>query len=139
MYATIQDMKDRYTESELIELTDRADPATDAIVDAVLENALNDATGLVDSYVANIYKTPLNPVPKAITIHVCAIAYYRLHQTRYTDEARQTYEDAIAFLEKVSTGKIVLSVDGKDAKSTTANARVSGYNQAFNRDSLEGF
>ena len=139
MYATKSDMEQRYTGADLIQLTDRVEPYTNAIVDSVIDGALDDASALVDSYIAKRYDLPIASIPKALILQTCAIAFYKLHQGRYPDEVRKDYEDAISFLNKVSAGKIVLDVGGVEPLSTPADARVKSPEQKFSRESLKGF
>jgi len=139
MYADKAEMLKRYREDDLIALTDRAEPFTGAIVDAVLEAALEDAAALIDTYISKRYNLPVASVPGALKVQACAIAYYTLHQGRYPEETRKAYEDALSFLQKVADGKVHLDVGGSQPKSAPADARVDGPDQTFNRDTLKGF
>ena len=139
MYATKTDMTERYTATDLIQLTDRAEPYTNAIVDVVIDQALEDAAAVIDTYIAKRYDLPLSSIPKALALQNCAIAFYMLHQGRHTDEIRKSYEDALAFLDKVSSGRVILDVGGAEPTSSPADARVDGPDQNFSKDTLTGF
>ena len=138
MYATKEDMLKRYTQADLIQLTDRVEPYTNTIIDDVLNQALEDAAATIDTYVANRYDLPVNGIPKALTIQACAIAYYNLHQGRHPDEIRTAYEDAISFLDKIASGWILLDIGGTEPQSSAAIAEYDAPDQMFSRDKLKG-
>jgi len=137
-YATKADMLKRYEEKDIIQLTDNVEPYTGAIVDSVLDNALEDASAMIDLYLHR-YDLPLGDVPPALVNITCIMAYYQLNRTRTTEEMRQDYEDSLKTLEQISSGKIKLDVGGAEPKSAAAIARVDGPNRTFNRDTLKGF
>jgi phage gp36-like protein len=135
-YASKQDMIERYGTDPLVELTDRAQPYTGAIVDAVLDRALSDAGAVIDSYISARYALPLDPVPVVLVPHACALAWHALHRDRRPDEVRQAYEDAFAFLRALSDGRARLDVSGTQPPSAPADARVEGPERIFSRTSM---
>lgn len=138
-YTTKPDMISRYGETPLIELTDRADEPAGVIDDVVLNAAMVAASAEVDSYIASRYKLPLSAAPQVLVRHTSAIAYYILHRGRYTDEVRQEYDDALAFLKSLSTGAARLDVGGSEPQSTAAIAQVDDSIRVFNRKNLGSF
>lgn len=139
MYASKQNMIDRYGSQPLIELTDRAEPYTDAIVDSVLNMALADADAVINSYIAARYQLPVSSTPDVLRRHACVIAYYDLHRGRYPDEVRKDYEDTLAFLKSVGRGDAKLDIAGIEPASSPAEARVEGPERLFSRDSMEAY
>lgn len=139
MYASKAEMQARYEAKDLIQLTDYAEPYTSAIVDAVLDKALADATAQIDLYLGGLYDLPLSPTPVALTNMCCVLAFYRLHRGRYNEDLRKDYEDILHTLEQISQGKIKLDQGGQEPKSAAAIAQVDGPNRIFNRDSMKGF
>ena len=139
MYADKAEMLERYEAKELIQLTDFIEPYTDAIVDYVLENALEDASATIDIYIASRYRLPLNDVPPALTEMACVLAFYKLNRGRVTESLRQDYEDVLKRLEGIASGKIRLDIGGDEPQSQAAIAKVDGPNRTFNRDTLKGF
>jgi len=108
-YATVTDLVDRFGESELIDLTDRAQPPAGMIDADVAGKALADACGEADAYLGVRYSLPLTaPVPLVLVAVVCDIARYRLYENRATEEVRKRYEDAVRWLRDVSRGAAVL-------------------------------
>ena len=136
-YITQQDMVNRYSEQSLIELTDRVTPYTGEIVTSILDEAIEDADALIDSFISVRYDLPLSETPRVLIGHAAAIAYYKLHRGRYPDEIRTAYEDAIKFLNMVSKGEILLDVAGSQPQSAPADARVEGPDRTFSRKNLE--
>ena len=139
VYATKSDMLKRYEERELVQLTDNADPATGAIVDSVLDNALEDATATIDLYLSGRYDLPLAETPAALVKMACTLAFYQLNEGRTTEEIRQDYEDVLKALSGIASGRIKLNAGGSEPKSAAAIAQVEAPNRVFNRDSLKGF
>lgn len=108
-YATQQNMIDRFGQQELIELTDRS--ALGVIDVTVLGQALADANTEIDSYLASVCTLPLATVPPRLIKIAADIARYELYGTRCTDQVRQRYQDAIAFLKLVVSGAASLGLD----------------------------
>lgn len=110
IYATVSDMQARYQKRNLDLLT-KAKSEDGKPDDAFIESALNDACGLVDSYISARYVLPLSVVPQALAQQCCAIAFYYLNDLRATEQTRLRYEDALRWLRDVRDGKIQLGTD----------------------------
>ena len=111
-YAVKQDMIDRFGETEIRQLTDKADPPTGAINDVVLGRALADADGYVDAALNGRYALPLVSIPKILVAAACNIARYQLYEDAAGEEVKRRFDDARKFLEAVSKGTMTLGVDG---------------------------
>lgn len=111
MYATQSDMVQRFGESELLHLTD---PTGSGTVDgALLDLALTDATGEVDSYLSMVLTAPLT-VPTARVVSVtCDIARYRLYALAggEPEQVQERYDAAIRWLRDVAKGSAKLGVE----------------------------
>lgn len=136
-YATVADLVTRFGEDELIDLTDRDEPRTGAIVEAVALAALSDAAGEADAYLGVRYALPVSPVPAHLLTAVCDIARYRLHGVRVTDEVRARYEDAVRWLRDVAQGRAALP--GASAASGTTTAALAEVVQAGRKVFTGGF
>ncbi len=112
-YATEQHMIDRFSEQELVELTDRV--GVGRIDTAVLDRALTDADGEINGYLATRYALPLATVPIVLTRLACDVARYFLYQDRATEAVRTRYQDALKFLRNVAAGVVSLGVDASNA------------------------
>ena len=78
-------------------------------------------------------------VPPLLELLCCDIARYRL-MTRPTDEARQRFEDALSWLDKVAQGKIDLGGATNDAPPVAGGAvGVAPGGRVFDRHSLRDF
>ena len=128
-YATTADMVAAFGETELIELTDRADPPADAIDDAVLSAALAAASAEIDGYVGRVETLPLAVVPDSLRQLTLVIARYRLSTDQPDGRVRVDYEDAVATLERIAKGLVVLNLPAVDAEPGTAGRRVQGRAQ----------
>lgn len=133
IYATKQNMIDRFGEKELIELTDRVEPLTNAIVDGVLDQALASASAQIDSFVARRYDLPLANLPPVLNEACMVIAYYKLHRGRHRDEDRKEYEDVLAFLSQISNGTALLDVGGTEPPSAPAQVVSDAADRTFSR------
>lgn len=116
-YITLQDLQERFSEHEILEL---ADDGTGEIDPAVIERAAEDASGEIDGYVAaGGYRVPLSPVPRIVVAYACDIARYRLYDDAASDQVTKRYEDAIRFLRMVARGEVMLGIE---AESETAGS-----------------
>ena len=123
VYATVDDLIDRFGEAEMIGLTD---PDNTAVQSARAQRKLEDAHALVNSYVGMAYRLPLagcakpapqpgNPqavetvAPPLLTRLVCDIARYYLYDDKCTDEVLKRYEQAKQELLHISQGKATLA------------------------------
>ncbi|NKD22577.1 DUF1320 family protein [Enterobacter asburiae] len=119
-YATVSDMVKRYQRRNLDLLTkSRTDNGLPD--DSIIDEALADASALMDSYIVARYTLPLTVVPATLPQVCGVIAWYYLNDVRATDQATQRYKDAIRWLEGVRDGKIPLGTD-------TAGASPDGEN-----------
>lgn len=136
-YATRAKMVERFREKELADLTDRDEPRQNAIVDAVLAVAMNDAQAEVDEALASAgYVVPIVTPSQRIVHLTCDIARYRLFQNlppaEFKTEARIRYEDARKTLDKIIAGEI--TVDGAE----TADELSAGGMAVSERELLFG-
>ncbi|EBT2119979.1 DUF1320 domain-containing protein [Salmonella enterica] len=132
MYASAQDMRDRYENIDVL----LGLPGTDDLNEKKLTQALNDAGALADSYLSAKYTLPLAVVPQVLVQHCCAIAFYYLCDQQATDQARDRYREALAWLREVKNGSISIGVDkdgsapaSDDLPQMQAEAPVFGRNQ----------
>lgn len=109
-YAIIDDLVSRFGSNEIIGLTDKAGDMG-GIVDAVANQALDEATSEIDSYISKIYATPIEaPVPDLIVAFCCDIARYRLYSDKPLPIVSARYTEAINWLKNISKGLAVLPI-----------------------------
>lgn len=137
MYATQQDMIDRYGEDDLLIAADHdGDGVADA---AVVTQGLSDATDLINTYIGERVPLPLVTVP-AILKRLCVdIALYLMSKPpSITEEKRKRYEDALKLLAAISDGKVSLgaSESGEPASgSASGGASFTAKDRVFKRGS----
>lgn len=104
MYATRKDLEARFGEDELQEL-DLMQTAGNSI-----EEALQDASEEIDSYIAVRYVLPLPSTPSTLKRIACNIVRFRLYFQRPTEEVENRYKAEIDFLKRVADGKATLNI-----------------------------
>jgi phage gp36-like protein len=109
MYATQQDMIDRFGTPKLVQLTDINLPMTGELNAVVLDRALGDASAEIDGYLVGRVALPLANPPAVLTVHCCTIALYRLLGSAADENTRKAYELVCAYLAKVADGRIALT------------------------------
>lgn len=137
-YATVKDMVARFSELEVIQLTDRnQDGLIDEDVAAV---ALADATAEIDAYLGR-FKRPFADVPPILKRLCCDIARYRLTAANgvlITDEIRNRYKiDVLDLLRAMAKGEVQLGVDDSGEEVAAGEdgiVFVNGKNKVFRRD-----
>lgn len=140
MYASAQDLQDRYPERDLAQLTD---PNGAVVNTAKLSRALADASDEIDGYLQGRYTLPLSQVPKVLKVLACDIAMYRLQVLRPADDiedARNRYKDAIAYLGKVAKGDVQLGLSAEDAPAPQSSGpEMITSARTFSRAAMGGF
>jgi len=137
-YATKQDLIDRFGQPELIELTDRATPPTGVIDDVVITRALADADAQIEAYISITHTLPLSPIPATLVRMAGDIARYYLYEDRATEQVKERFEAAIAFLKNVAAGKAGLGVDaGGSAPAPAATVQFPKSQKVFAREDID--
>jgi phage gp36-like protein len=140
-YATPQDIINRYSSQDLVQLTNE-DPAASAVNATVLQQALDDASAEIDGYLGARFVLPLADPPSVLARLACDIAMYRVQSLRPIHDladARKRYDDAIAMLTRVAAGELTLGIaaDGREPASGVEPA--DGPARTFSRKSMKGF
>ena len=104
MYATRNDLEARFGEGELQQLEMLQ------TVGNSIEEALQDASEEIDSYIAVKYVLPLPSIPSTLKRIACNIARYRLYFQQPTEEIENRYKAEIDFLKRVADGKATLNI-----------------------------
>jgi len=135
-YATKQDLIDRFGNTELAQLTDRTNGTT--IDDTVLGKALADADAQIDAYISVTHTLPLSPVPATLVRIAGDIARYYLYEDRATEQVKERFNEAIAFLKNVAAGKAGLGVDaGGTAPAPAATVQFPASQKVFVREDID--
>ncbi|NNG44975.1 DUF1320 domain-containing protein [Pseudoalteromonas sp. NEC-BIFX-2020_002] len=139
-YATITAMQQRFGERDLIYLSEREDTPADVINTAIIEQAINDASDVINGYLAGRYELPLVTVPNLLEQFCCDIARYKLGTNDVPEHVETRYKDAIKFLMSVAKGELSIGVDalGQDAK-VQDTATIQSAGSVFAREKTKGF
>ena len=139
-YATITAMQQRFGERDLIYLSEREDAPADVINTAIIEQAINDASDVINGYLAGRYELPLVTVPNLLEQFCCDIARYKLGTNDVPEHVETRYKDAIKFLMSVAKGELSIGVDalGQDAK-VQDTATIQSAGSVFAREKTKGF
>jgi len=132
IYATTQDIIDRYSNDTLLLIADRDN---DSVVDAiVVDQALADASAEIDGYLATKYELPLSVAPDVLIRPCVDIVVYRLSADAdmATEERRVRYEDAVKLLERISKGIVSLGLP-TPPPSSNGGVTFTGNKRRFGR------
>jgi phage gp36-like protein len=110
MYATVDAMKRKFGEHELIQLTDTEAPYLDVINMDKLNAAMQEANSEIDAYVGSRYALPLHIIPPFLTEIGCNLArYYAVTgDLSENNPVKNRYESSIKTLTKISKGELTL-------------------------------
>lgn len=137
MYATVTDLVERFSEREVIELTDLENVGQ--IDQAVANRALTDATAEIDGYLATRYRLPIaEAAPRMLSLLCTDIARFRLQTGVSTEQARERYEDAVATLKGIARGEINLPLQAPPS-ATGMPLAVPGRARVFDDDTMRGY
>lgn len=110
MYATVDAMKAKFGEQELIQLTDNDEPYQYAINLNKLNSAIEEANSEIDAYVGSRYSLPLRTVPPFLINIGCNLArfYAVTGDLAENDPIKNRYEASLKTLSKISKGELTL-------------------------------
>lgn len=109
----------------------------------LVEQAIEDADGEIDGYLASRYSTPLPKIPKVINKYSKDIAVYNLFSRAGIDEGEREsnyltrYKAAIKFLELVAKGTVNIGTENMQTHASTG-FNVQGSKRLFSRSSMRG-
>lgn len=106
-YCTTNDLIDRFSEDEIIQLTDRDNLLT--VNTTVTGKAIADASAEIDSYLKD-YTLPLAVVPDNLIRAACDMARYYLYDDRAPEQVVNRYRDAVKWLGLVANGTVTLGL-----------------------------
>jgi phage gp36-like protein len=137
-YCAKSDLVERFGSPELAQLTDES--AATSTDDGEIAKACDEATSLIDAYVAARYTTPLSPVPTVVRKWACDIARKFLWKDRAGPDSVVTrnYEEAMAQMKDVAKGIAGLpDATGVAAVSSGAALTVIAPTRVFDASLLD--
>lgn len=116
-YATLTHLEDAFGAVEIRQIADRdgSGTADAATITAVLDRA----DALIDGYLAGRYALPLVTPPPAIIATACDLARYWLYDDAVPEQVRKRFEDALAWLKDVASGKVLLPLTAATAATSS--------------------
>ena len=116
----------------------------DVVVQSVIDEAIEAADAIINSYCGVRYSVPFASPMKIVTTLSADIAVYMLFKKRsgsvgMPDSIRTTYEDAIDLLKNVSSGKASLGVDPSPAATSSKKAYIDPGMRTMTKDGLHSF
>lgn len=117
-YCTSAQLTTRFGEQELIQLTDR--DGSGVIDDAVLAQAIGEASSEIDSYLRSRYPLPLRSTTSELARVAGDIARYRLYDDRMIDIVETRYKQAVDWLKAISSGRASLPTDVIEVADTAS-------------------
>lgn len=109
----------------------------------IIEEAIGDADGEIDGYLAKRYPVPLTQIPKAINKFSKDIAVYNLFSRMGIDEGEKEsnyltrYRAAVKFLENVARGIVDIGIQTNTQKANTG-FKVGSNSRLFTRETMKG-
>ncbi|WP_312929107.1 gp436 family protein [Stutzerimonas nitrititolerans] len=115
-YLTLDDLIRRFGRDDILDLAEDKDDDTGETIDQdKVDDAIQDATGEIDSALAGGGdRLPLASVPPILTAYGCDIARYRLNDERATEQVTKRYDDAIKALRAIASGALKLGLPKVD-------------------------
>lgn len=114
-------------------------------VGPIIDEAIADADGEIDGYLAKRYAVPLSPCPRVINKFSKDIAIYNLFSRIGIDEGSDQktylnrYNSAIKFLTLVAEGKVSIGADTDDpVRAAAVGFTVKSNPRLFSRDQMKG-
>lgn len=109
-YATVEEFAARYRDKETIQLSNRGNAAATAIDEAVVQDHLEAASGIIDSYLSGRYQLPLSNQDQIepLKTHCLRLARCEMDSIKSRDVVEGRCEQTIEWLKLVAMGKIQL-------------------------------
>ena len=125
MYCTLNDLITTYGERSIVLLSDRVNKPAVIIDEAVVQRAIDDATGEIDMHLQTRYELPLASVPIVLKRIACALAYHALQPNLAADHSVRIEADAQRkLLRGLAKGELGLGLDSANAPTPNNDAAI---------------
>lgn len=112
-YITAQEVFDRFSPQEFVDLTNLESPSSTSVRESALEIAIVDASSEIDSYLCGAYPLPLTEVPSILKRKACdLVRYYLEYKGVIREQTQKKRDEAIAWLEEIAAGTRKLGLSG---------------------------
>lgn len=127
-YCTVADLIARFGEIEIAQLTDPEDRET--VNEAVVQAAITDASGEIDSYLGGRYALPIiDAVPDMLRAGCMDLARYRLYDDHSPEVVTQRRNDFVTWLNRVAMGHVQLPLSAPATDALTHSVAYSDPSQ----------
>lgn len=146
-YASVQDVKDRYSAEFLKRVTNftGVDPGT-AIIDSRIEKAVLDASDQMDGFLQGRYNTPVEDppdhfIPDCVKIAVKLLIERKGYEPDSADgEFIKAGNEVLRKYEKIAQGDISLGIPGAgDTTTTPTRIKSSAPAKQFSEETLDKY
>lgn len=134
IYATKQDIIDRYGEDLLLRIADRDND--DTIDDTAVTKALADQADEIDVYLSARCDLPLTTVPGVLKRLNVDMAVYQLAGDEVQEHQQKRYENAVNLLIRISKGEVKLGLPEESQPEESETMAVDAADKLFGRDTL---
>lgn len=139
-YATVQQLRGRFSDQLLVQLTDRGDVATGVVDEAIVAGELANTDAVINGYLAGRYRLPLESVPELLVDLALTIAIYKLHNFSPEPKIKDDYDAAMKALRDISSGAIRLQVAGIEPTSSgSSGVQVIDRERPLTPENMIGF
>lgn len=139
-YASQAELVKRFGEKTLVWLTDRADEPTGVMDADVIAQELGNTDAVINGYVGNRYRLPLEPVPALIIDLALVIAIYKLHVQSPEAKIKDDYDQAIRTLRDIASGTVKLEAAGiEPASSGASGVQFIDRERPLSPETMRGF
>jgi len=139
-YCDLNDILGQMDEADVIRYTD--DAGTGSVNTDAVNKAIAGADAIINGHISARYNVPLSPVPAIITTLAVDIAGYKIGSRRGSapEDVRKKFEDAVRFLDKVSSGKAFIpGATSAPASASNDAVKITSDTRLFTRSSMGGF
>lgn len=105
MYCTEQDLIDRGWGEEIAGLSDKSGEMGGDVNEAILNQAIADASAKIDSYLVGLIALPIATPSPYVVRCACDMTRFYLYDIGVIPNVRLAYEEAIAFFQQVHLHK----------------------------------
>jgi phage gp36-like protein len=136
-YAILKDITDRHGEAVLDRVTDIQGSYNQALT--TVDEALDDATEEIDTYLSARYPLPLPTVPPIVKRLCVDIAVYHLSGDLVTEQQETRYNNAVKLLKAIAKGDASLGLPKTDEPASTDGMLVSAPAKTFGGGALDSY
>ena len=132
-YCSEDDLLKMIPQSELAELTTESGEGFDSLI---IAEAISKAEAEIDAYLGVKYLVPLAAPPARVKALAVELAIYHLYSRRSVvpPVRQQNYEEAVAFLQQVAAGQVVIvGPQGEPPTVTKEVSDASGATRVLSR------